>query len=34
MRNASPHMRIFLCYSPYAYGDSPYAYGDQFLMWL
>ena len=22
MRNASPHMRIFLYYSPYAYGDS------------
>ena len=32
MRNVSPHMRIFLPYSPYAYGDSPYAYGDQFVM--
>ena len=28
MRNGSPHMRIFLPYSPYANGDSPYAYGD------
>ena len=34
MRNASPHMQIFLFYSPYAYGDSPYAYGGQFLMCL
>jgi hypothetical protein len=31
MRNGSPHMRIFLPYSPYTYGDSPYAYGDQFV---
>jgi len=34
MRNVSPHMRIFLSYSLYTYGDSPYAYGDQFLMCL
>jgi hypothetical protein len=34
MRNASPHLRIFLSYSLYPYGDSPCAYGDQYLMCL
>ncbi len=34
MRNVSPHLRIFLSYSLYAYGDSPCAYGDQYLMCL
>jgi len=31
MHAGTPHVRIFLPYSPYAYGESPYAYGDQFV---
>ena len=31
MRNVSPHMRIFLPCSLYAFGDSPYVYGDRFV---